>query len=275
MKYMGSKSRIAKQIVPIIQECIDDNNINVYYDPFCGGANIIDKIKCKERYGSDVNRYLIALFQHLQQDGELPITIDREEYSKVRANKEAYPDWYVGCVGFLASYNGRFFDGGFAQPGYEKTKKGERYRDYYQESKKNILEQVKENFKDIKFITNDYRNKITCVNSVIYIDPPYQGVKQYDNSKDFDYNVFWDIVREYSKDNYVFISEQNAPDDFISIWEQEISRSIKANDKSKSTEKLFVYFKGKYAKQYYGKELEYLDNCMENIYNLINGIEGI
>ena len=27
MKYMGSKSRIAKDIVPIIQKCKDDNNI--------------------------------------------------------------------------------------------------------------------------------------------------------------------------------------------------------------------------------------------------------
>ena len=47
MKYMGSKSRIAKDIVPIIQKCINDNNIDIYIEPFVGGANIIDKIKCK------------------------------------------------------------------------------------------------------------------------------------------------------------------------------------------------------------------------------------
>lgn len=37
MKYMGSKSRIAKDIVPIIQKTIDDNNINTYIEPFVGG----------------------------------------------------------------------------------------------------------------------------------------------------------------------------------------------------------------------------------------------
>lgn len=37
MKYMGSKSRIAKYIVPIIQSCIDENNITEYYEPFVGG----------------------------------------------------------------------------------------------------------------------------------------------------------------------------------------------------------------------------------------------
>ena len=47
MKYMGSKSRVAKDIVSIIQKCIDDNNIETYVEPFVGGANIIDKINCK------------------------------------------------------------------------------------------------------------------------------------------------------------------------------------------------------------------------------------
>lgn len=48
---MGSKARIAKYIVPILQECIDSNNVNTYIEPFVGGANIIDKIKCKNRVG--------------------------------------------------------------------------------------------------------------------------------------------------------------------------------------------------------------------------------
>lgn len=37
MKYLGSKSRIAKYIAPIIQKCIDENNITEYYEPFVGG----------------------------------------------------------------------------------------------------------------------------------------------------------------------------------------------------------------------------------------------
>ena len=37
MKYVGSKNRIAKDIVPIIQSCIDKNNITEYYEPFVGG----------------------------------------------------------------------------------------------------------------------------------------------------------------------------------------------------------------------------------------------
>ena len=37
MKYVGSKNRIAKDIVLIIQRCIDENNITEYYEPFVGG----------------------------------------------------------------------------------------------------------------------------------------------------------------------------------------------------------------------------------------------
>ena len=46
---MGSKSRIAKDIVPIIQKCIDDNKIETYIENFCGGLNIIDKIHCETK----------------------------------------------------------------------------------------------------------------------------------------------------------------------------------------------------------------------------------
>lgn len=38
MKYMGSKSRVAKYIVPIIQDCIGTNNITTYIEPFAGGV---------------------------------------------------------------------------------------------------------------------------------------------------------------------------------------------------------------------------------------------
>lgn len=38
MKYMGSKSRISKYIVPIIQKYIDENGIKTYIEPFVGGG---------------------------------------------------------------------------------------------------------------------------------------------------------------------------------------------------------------------------------------------
>ena len=137
LKYMGSKSRIASEIVPIIQSYIDDSGLN-YIEPFCGGCNVIDKIVAPRRFASDNNNYLIALWQHLQNCDELPATVTKELYSNVRSHPENYPAWYVGAIGFLASYNGRFFDGGYA--GTVHTKAGT-VRDYYDEAKRNILSQ--------------------------------------------------------------------------------------------------------------------------------------
>ena len=64
LKYMGSKSRIADSILPIIQQRMEDYNLHTYVEPFVGGANIIDKIKCDRRIGCDKQEYLIALYQN-------------------------------------------------------------------------------------------------------------------------------------------------------------------------------------------------------------------
>lgn len=247
---MGSKSRIAKYIVPIIQKCIDENNITNYYEPFCGGCNIIDKINCTNRFASDSNPYLIGLFKHLQSDGELLNEVSREIYTEVRKNYKLnlYENWYVGNIGFLASYNGKFFDGGYAPNRWEKTKYGLRLRDYYKEAKNNIVVQ-KSAIKDLFFNCCDYR-QLNTKKSFIYCDPPYANRQQYSNATNFDHDEFWEVIRNWSKDNFVLVSELIAPNDFVCIWEKLTSRSINTTNKSKDTEKLFIYKDGLFAEQY-------------------------
>ena len=242
---MGSKSRIAKYIVPIIQDYIDKNNIDTYIEPCVGGANVIDKIHCKTKIGSDKNKYLIALLRRVQLEESLIEEVPKELYNRARiafnnGDTSEFQDWEIGNIGFLASYNGRWFDGGYAKTGYEKIKNGYRLRNYYQEAKNNILAQAP-NIKNVEFRACDYRVYDNVSDCVIYVDPPYQGAKQYVNAIKFNYDEFWEAMRKWSKNNIVLISEQHAPDDFCCIWEQEVSRSIKATDKSKAMEKLFKY----------------------------------
>ena len=54
-----------------------------------------------------------------------------------------------------------------------------------------------------------------------------------------DYTHFWNWVREISKNNSVFISEQNAPEDFEIIWEQEATRTTNKTNDFKAVERLF------------------------------------
>lgn len=244
IKYMGSKSRIAKHIVPIIQKYIDETNCKYYLEPFVGGANVIDKIKCETKIGTDKNKYLIALLQRAQSGEPLYDVVPRELYVEARTafnngDNTKFADWEMGNIGFLASFNGRWFDGGYAKSGY--TANGI-FRDYYREAKDNLLTQAP-NLRDITFSCKDYTyyNEVNLKDFVIYIDPPYQGTKQYANATKFNYDEFWQTMRKWSKNNIVLISEESAPDDFECIWEQEISRTIKPNGKGKSTEKLFKY----------------------------------
>ena len=241
---MGSKSRIAKFIVPIIQSHIDSSHASEYIEPFVGGANVIDKIVCANKFGSDVNQELISLLEYAQAGNALPDTITRADYNDVREHQYAgkYPSWYVGCVGFLASYNGRYFDGGYAQPGYEHSKSGSRYRDYYKEARNNLIKQSESTlFKDILFSCRDYCEWVNVKNSVVYLDPPYSGVKQFQNSKSFSHTRFWEWAEEMSKNNIVLVSELAAPESWKCIWEKPVSRSIKSTDKTKAVEKLFVH----------------------------------
>ena len=58
---------------------------------------------------------------------------------------------------------------------------------------------------------------------------------------EFNHDEFWDIMRKWSKDNTVLISEYSAPEDFEIVWEKQVKLDIrdKNNKKQKRTEKLF------------------------------------
>ena len=87
MVYQGSKNRLTKYIIPIIQKEIDENNITTYIEPFVGGANVIDKIRCENKIGSDINEELIALLKYIQKDNNIsiaPFECSFEHYAEVR-----------------------------------------------------------------------------------------------------------------------------------------------------------------------------------------------
>ena len=116
MVYMGSKNRIAKDLLPIITKYLTKDRW--YVEPFCGGCNMIDKVKHDKRIANDYNKYLIALFKALQDGIELPNQITKEMFAEARDNfhgkKETMTLYLIGWIGFMAGFSGRFFDGGYA-----------------------------------------------------------------------------------------------------------------------------------------------------------------
>lgn len=233
---MGSKSRIAHAILPII---LRDRKPGQYYvEPFCGGCNVIDKVDGL-RIASDSNPYLIAMFRSLQQGMVPPVTINRECYNEVRKSYNEHDgrfnDDYIGYIGFTGSYNGRFFDGGYSGHGV-KIKNG--VRDYITEARNNLIAQMPY-LRDVEFRCSDYKKLEIPNNSIIYCDPPYQGVKRY--SYTIDHDIFWQWCRVMSRKGHrVFISEYDAPNDFECIWYQEIKTTINQSITKRPVEKLFT-----------------------------------
>ena len=235
MKYMGSKNRIAKHLLPIMLEEAEKQGITKWVEPFCGGCNMLDKVpNTFERVACDINEYLISMFKYLK-DGFFPKDYyTKDEYVFVKNNKDL-DKGLTGYIGFNCSYSGKWF-GGYA--GIVNTKGG--VRNYQAEAKKNVLNQAK-NLNDVKFVCDSYEN-LDFENSLIYCDPPYKSTTSYGVGS-FDHDKFFDWCREQAKKNIVFVSEYNAPDDFECVWQQEVKSSLSANGavggSKVSVEKLF------------------------------------
>ena len=243
MVYQGSKAQIAQWLVPILQSIIDENNITFYWEPFVGGANVIDKIRCENRLGSDKSASLIALLEKARDNiEELPEDCSREDFAKARniyreKNQERMELWKIGAYQYLASFGARGFAGGYAP-----DKNG---RHYYTERLNNLKEQAPF-LSGINFKTCDYKDFCPPLKSLIYCDIPYFGTKEYgyaDEAK-FDYNTYWNWVREQSKNNYVICSEENFPDDFIILKATSKTRTLKTNNDKIGKEKLGIWKNG-------------------------------
>jgi len=236
MKYMGSKARIAKHILPII---LKNRKPGQYYvEPFVGGANLIDKVD-GNRIGADINEYLIALLQALASGWLPPEHVSKEEYYALKADKDtnkALTAW----AGFGCSYCGKWF-GGWANDykEYRRSKAGN-LPNHQIESRNSVIKQAL-NIEGVTFKCSSYDKLEIPDNSIIYCDPPYEGTTGY-KTGGFNHAAFWQWCRDMSdRGHTVYVSEYNAPEDFTAVWQGQISTTLARGKGKKATEKLFVY----------------------------------
>ena len=232
MKYMGSKNRIAKDILPIILK--DRKEGQWYVEPFVGGGNLIDKVGGK-RIGYDINKYIIGAMDALSKGWTPPDYLNEDDYNHIKNNMDVHTEEFLGFVGFACSYGGKWF-GGWCRG----NKKDGTPRDYVLEAFNNA-EKQKPKIKDVTFAVSSYNDAFIPENSLIYCDPPYQNTTSYKDK--FKHNEFWQWCRDKSEQGHtVFVSEYNAPDDFKCVWSKEINSSLtKQTGSKKGTEKLFIY----------------------------------
>ena len=251
MKYIGSKNRLATELAPIIQSYIKPYTRG-YLEPFVGGGNMIDKIQCNNKIGCDIHKQLIGLLKYVQEFSNLlPNTITEETYKEVKNNKEKYKDWFLGLVGFCASFSAKYF-GGYARA---VKSDGITERDMSNEAIRNLQKQAP-NLQGIKFKNCSFLDipKDKIKGYVIYCDIPYRGTTKY-KTEEFPYEEFYQWVKDMSIHNTVLVSEYNMPEEFECIWSKETNVNFdsnrEANDKNNiRVEKLFTYKKyNKYGNQ--------------------------
>ena len=228
MQYFGGKAKIAKYIVPYLEGVRKENQI--FIEPFVGGANIVSQMSGK-RKAYDFNEYLIEMYKGVQNGYELPDSLTEEEYRYIREHKDE-DKVLTGFVGFGCSFAGKWFGG------YARNKQNHNYC----KASKNSLMKKMSTMADVEFDWRDYKS-LFLKGCLIYCDPPYANTTKYTGVPDFDSEEFWNIMRAWSKDNDVYISEYEAPDDFVSVLDIPTKTNIR--DKSDSVcsrvEKLFKY----------------------------------
>ena len=234
MKYIGSKNRIAKHILPIMLKYRTPEM--TWVEPFVGGANMIDKVEGK-RIGGEYNEYIAEMWKALADGWKPKPDYTREQYMEIKNNKDRNKA-ETGYVGIAVSYCGKWF-GGYA--GLCDTK-SMGLVDYQAQAYRNLEKQIP-NIKGVEFVHSSYQDLEIPPNSLIYCDPPYEGTTAYKDA--FDHNAFWQWCRDKANEGHtVFVSEYNAPNDFYCIWEGEFKSSLSANGKSggnkNSTERLFT-----------------------------------
>lgn len=233
MKYMGSKARHAKEILPII--LADRVPGQWYVEPFVGGANVIDKVE-GNRIGADAQVESIALYKALQVGWIPPISVTEEFYNEVKANQSTHPKELVAYLGYQLSYGAVWFST------FRRDATGK--RDYADEAYRHVVKQAPK-LTGIDFRCCSYDQLDIPPNSIIYCDPPYAGTTGYKTGS-FDHAAFWVwCEQKVAEGHAVFVSEYAAPDGWECVWEKRVNNTLVRDTGSKQGVERLFKFKGK------------------------------
>lgn len=243
MKYLGGKHGIGKLVADfLINECPPDT-VSGYLEPFCGSLgvfkNMTDK-NYKKYIASDIQPDLIEMWKKIQNNTlKIPSSISEKQYNNLKDSPS--PNAMKAVAGFGLSFGGKFF------AGYAQKWAGNSGRNFLNEFK-NSIEKIKPTIEkdNVQFLNKQYYD-FKPNNMLIYCDPPYKSTEGY-STGDFDHDKFWDIMRKWSKNNCVYISEESAPSDFKVVWKRKKRRTLDKNERFYSYEKIYMY-KGKSNKQ--------------------------
>ena len=209
MNYLGNKNKLLTQILPLFPD-----NINSFYDVFCGGLDVSLNVKANNIYANDKHEDLIWLYNEIinynsntlgdelyqldqkyfpmnEYQGKAIRTyysIDKEIYYKLMEKKK------IEYYNLRDEFNNGNYDfkillllilNSVGLVEYRVVNKYVTYTCGLLRIHKTISKTINEfqqKIKNINFTTNDFRylyNINFQENDFIYLDPPYIGTSQY------------------------------------------------------------------------------------------------
>lgn len=205
MKYVGSKNRIAKDILEIMLPLRGDRT---WVEPFVGGANLIDKVT-GDRIGADANENVINALKFIRDDLSI-IPKNNKEFTEemYKALRKSPDSKLKSFAGFAYSFGAKWL-GGWSRSGD---------RDYVSEAYRNAIQQSPR-LQGIDLRHSCYKELRIPPRSLIYCDPPYANTTKYATGN-FDHKEFFQWCRDkHNEGHIVFVSEYEAPEDFKCVWQ--------------------------------------------------------
>lgn len=227
MQYMGSKRRIAAEIIPLMLPHLPPGG--AWVEPFVGSASVICQIAPSiQRIGSDIDGDLIAMFKAIQRGWIPPDIVTEEDYREAKAGNATPPE--CGFISYGCSFAGRRWEG------YARNREG---TNYAAQSKRSLLKQ-KPLLLGIDFKTGLYETIDIPSRSLIYCDPPYADRKPY--KERFDSIRFWEWCNKQTTMRHIlFVSEYTAPPGWRSVWQKTVRLNLSREArKNTRTEHLYI-----------------------------------
>jgi DNA adenine methylase len=234
LRYLGGKFRTAKQIAEVLRAYREPGQI--YLEPFVGAGWVLVEMDGK-REASDINPYLIAMYQELQTGWIPPDDVSEDMYRWAKLKDGGCPDYLRGFIGIACSWGGKWF-AGYARNGSKSERN-------YATNAKNSLLKLLPRFQGVDFSSGSFVD-IKLNDQLIYCDPPYENTTEYDFCGKFHSRIFWDTMRLWSKTNVVVVSGYECPADFSTIMEMPTRTDVRGSSGKMipRVERLFKYQQG-------------------------------
>lgn len=205
MQYMGGKTRIAAELVSVIDK--ERRPGQLAWDAFCGGLSVSRALlKRGPVLSTDACVPLISLYLAVQAGWETPSDISPDIYRDARLLPDSDP--LKAFCGFGMSFGGKWF-GGLSRP-----------RPKYARPAEGCGKVLKRDVLGLDIRCVDFMAQAPCAtDALLYLDPPYAGTTAYGGCAPFDSDAFAVKVDKWARFTTVFVSEYNFPIGEI-VWEK-------------------------------------------------------